>query len=73
MSKEYDSNLSNIAGYNESAFNAVHIKTLATVERIYIEEVIAYCSGNIPRAAKLLDVSPSTIYRKQAQWARETH
>lgn len=37
-------------------------------ERIAIERAILACSGNIPRAAALLEISPSTIYRKKAQW-----
>ena len=37
---------------------------LAEVERELIEATIAHCDGSIPRAAKMLAVSPSTIYRK---------
>ena len=33
-----------------------------------IEKAIEHCDGNIPRAAALLDVSPSTIYRKKQSW-----
>ncbi|MGB0450408.1 MAG: sigma-54 interaction domain-containing protein, partial [Porticoccaceae bacterium] len=38
------------------------------VEKNTIEEAIASCGGNIPKAAALLEVSPSTIYRKQKHW-----
>ena len=44
------------------------IKTLECVERETIEKAIALCDGNIPKAATLLDVSPSTIYRKKQNW-----
>ena len=44
------------------------IKPLALVEREAIEQAIAYCDGNIPKAAALLEVSPSTIYRKKSAW-----
>ena len=44
------------------------IKTLAEVEREAIENTINFCNGNIPKAAALLDVSPSTIYRKKQSW-----
>lgn len=44
------------------------IKPLAEVEREAIEAAINYCDGNIPKAAALLDVSPSTIYRKKQGW-----
>ena len=41
---------------------------LHVMERRAIETAIRACSGNIPRAAALLEVSPSTLYRKKAQW-----
>jgi DNA-binding NtrC family response regulator len=44
------------------------IRPLATVERETIEQAIEVCRGNIPKAAGLLDVSPSTIYRKKQAW-----
>jgi len=44
------------------------IRPLAAVEREAIERAIAICSGNIPKAAALLGVSPSTIYRKKQAW-----
>lgn len=45
-------------------------KPLAEIERMVIEETIAAQGGSIPKAAKLLDVSPSTIYRKREGWAK---
>lgn len=44
------------------------IRPLAEVEREVIEHAIAVCGGNIPKAAGLLHVSPSTIYRKKQAW-----
>ena len=44
------------------------IQSLADVERYTIENAIKICNGNIPKAAALLDVSPSTIYRKKQSW-----
>ena len=44
------------------------IKPLAIVEREAIERAIDTCNGNIPKAAALLEVSPSTIYRKKQGW-----
>ncbi|MBY6185524.1 sigma-54 dependent transcriptional regulator [Marinobacter hydrocarbonoclasticus] len=41
---------------------------LATMERQLIERAIDACEGNVTRAASLLDVSPSTIYRKLQAW-----
>ena len=48
------------------------IKPLANVERDAIEQAIEICDGNIPKAAALLDVSPSTIYRKKQGWEVES-
>ena len=56
------------AGYKTPKQAEFEIRPLAEMERIYIETVITYCEGSIPRAAALLDVSPSTIYRKKSQW-----
>ncbi|MCP4326251.1 MAG: sigma-54-dependent Fis family transcriptional regulator [Alteromonadales bacterium] len=44
------------------------IQPLADVEKNTIERAISFCDGNIPKAAALLDVSPSTIYRKKQGW-----
>ena len=45
-----------------------NIRSLAEVERETIEQTIELCNGNVPKAAALLDVSPSTIYRKIQGW-----
>jgi len=45
------------------------IVPLWKVEKKTIEFAIAYCDDNIPKAAALLEVSASTIYRKRERWA----
>ncbi len=45
------------------------IMPLWMIEKRAIEHAIALCEGNIPKAAELLRVSPSTIYRKRQAWA----
>jgi two-component system repressor protein LuxO len=45
------------------------IVPLAMMERQAIERAIGHCQGNISRAAALLEVSPSTIYRKLQSWS----
>jgi len=47
------------------------IKPLWLIEKEAIEEAITLCGGNIPRAAALLEVNPSTIYRRKAEWEKE--
>ena len=44
------------------------IEPLETLERKIIENAIALCKGNIPKAAAMLEVSPSTLYRKMKHW-----
>jgi DNA-binding NtrC family response regulator len=44
------------------------ILPLWQVEKDAIEGAIARCDGNIPRAAAMLEISPSTIYRKRSGW-----
>jgi two-component system repressor protein LuxO len=44
------------------------IRPLWMVEKEIIERAIALCDGNIPKAAALLEISPSTIYRKKVAW-----
>lgn len=38
------------------------------IERKAIEQAIALCDGSITKAAYMLDISPSTIYRKKQSW-----
>lgn len=42
--------------------------SLAEIERRVIEATIRAEDGSVPRAARVLDVSPSTIYRKRDAW-----
>lgn len=50
-------------------FSMMDIKPLWIVEKEAIEKAIEVCDGNIPKAAAMLDVSPSTIYRKKQSWS----
>jgi DNA-binding NtrC family response regulator len=42
--------------------------TLAEIEQLVIEATLARFGGSVPRAARVLDVSPSTLYRKLESW-----
>ena len=44
------------------------IRPLWLVEKETIEHAIELCLGNVPKAAALLQLSPSTIYRKRLSW-----
>ncbi len=39
------------------------------IERDVIENALSACNGSIPQAARVLGVSPSTLYRKRETWA----
>jgi len=45
-------------------------KPLAEIERLVIEATLARHGGSVPRAARVLDLSPSTLYRKLDGWAK---
>lgn len=46
------------------------IRPLWQTERDLIENAISRCGGNVDKAASLLHINPSTIYRKRSAWAR---
>ena len=43
-------------------------RTLAEIERMAIEATLASHGGSVPKAARVLDVAPSTLYRKIDTW-----
>lgn len=47
------------------------VRPLRAVEKELIESAIARCGGNVVEAAKLLEISPSTIYRKRIGWEQD--
>lgn len=47
------------------------IRPLWLVEKETIEQAISYCDGNIPKAAVMLEINPSTIYRKLQSWKEQ--
>jgi two-component system repressor protein LuxO len=51
--------------------SGAEVKPLWLVEKEAIEEAIRLCGGNVPRAAALLEINPSTIYRRKAEWEKE--
>jgi len=49
------------------------IEPLWITEKHAIESAIALCDGNVNRAAGLLEVAPSTIYRKTQSWKKSSN
>lgn len=42
--------------------------TLDEIERLAIDQAIAFANGSLPVAARNLGISPSTLYRKRERW-----
>ncbi|RKF18780.1 sigma-54-dependent Fis family transcriptional regulator [Alginatibacterium sediminis] len=53
---------------SEESASEYTIQPLWLTEKQVIEQAIEHCDGNIPKASELLEVSPSTIYRKKQAW-----
>jgi two-component system repressor protein LuxO len=49
----------------------LEIVPLAVMERRLIEAALRRTNNDVPRAAALLEVNPSTIYRKLQAWRAE--
>jgi len=45
-------------------------RPMCVIERDVIEAVIASCNGSVPKASQILQLSPSTIYRKREMWLK---
>jgi len=58
------------ANQSSTPFDSLLGRRLADVEEVIIEETIRQQQGSVPRAARVLDVSPSTLYRKREAWAK---
>lgn len=54
-----------------SSSDADDIRPLWQVEREAIQRALAACDGSVPKAAAMLEVSPSTLYRKLQSWEDE--
>jgi two-component system NtrC family response regulator len=50
--------------YNTLKSNALSAFDLSSVERLHIQRVLQYTKGNKTQAAKLLNISSATLYRK---------
>jgi len=50
------------------AINTSVIRPMADIEREVIQNAIDHCDGNVLNAAVLLELSPSTLYRKKQAW-----
>lgn len=42
--------------------------SMTEIERYVIEATVRACGDSLPRAARMLGLSPSTLYRKRSRW-----
>ena len=56
----------------EQRITALVGEELGVVERALIEATIASCGGSVPKASRILGVSPSTIYRRREAWGTDS-
>ena len=59
-----------LADQTEPALDGLLGRPLAEVERIIVTATLALHGGSVPKAARVLDLSPSTLYRKLEAWAK---
>jgi two-component system repressor protein LuxO len=71
VSNTIPSQVSTTSYESQSLSTMPGVRPLWEVEKEAIEQAIEFCEGNIPKAAALLDVSASTIYRKREKWQKE--
>ena len=55
---------------HEPSLDVLIGKTMAEIEQTIIVAAIARHAGSVPRAARELDIAPSTLYRKLESWAK---
>lgn len=52
------------------ALDALIGRPLAEIERLVIEATLSRHNGSVPKAARVLELSPSTLYRKIETWTQ---
>lgn len=64
LDNEVDDDLKNLRVENENVFEIIGNETLKKMEEKYIKYIIKDCDGCISKAANILDINRSTIWRK---------
>ena len=57
-------------GVVEPEMDAIIGRPLAEVERMVVMATLERHGGSVPKAARVLDLSPSTLYRKLESWGK---
>lgn len=69
--RQNEQNLSKLEAIKPEIECKSEVVPLLLVEKRAIEHAIEYCEGNIVKAAALLEVNPSTVYRKLQSWKQK--
>lgn len=59
-----------LTDHTEPTLDGLLGRPLAEVERIIVTATLALHGGSVPKAARVLDLSPSTLYRKLEAWGK---
>ena len=59
------------AGGLQSGFLKEHVRPLQDIEREAVDYALRAYGGNVSKAARALQVNPSTLYRKIQVWTTE--
>ncbi|HAS6306540.1 TPA: response regulator [Vibrio vulnificus] len=70
-SLETQTSKANPLGHNAFHHSDGSIRPMWQIEREAIQNAIAFCDGNVISAAVMLELSPSTVYRKKQAWEAE--
>lgn len=68
MTEEINLNTISISGTENGA---QPVRPMWQIEKEAIQNAIDFCDGNVLNAAVLLELSPSTVYRKKQNWEQE--
>lgn len=71
-SRQGQPNLVHNSGNRRALAQTTRLRTLAEIEREAIEDALERHKGSVPKAARELDISASTLYRKLEAWAKAT-
>jgi DNA-binding NtrC family response regulator len=74
ISPELQSRPAAVTGGAAGSWPAVTValgQSYDALERQLIEATIDACGGSLPKTARVLQVSPSTLYRKKEIWAAQ--
>lgn len=63
--------ISNTYALDKSNLNLNIYQPMDKIEQDIIKALINSCDGSLPKAAKILQLSPSTLYRKRENWQND--